>query len=57
VASKNSAHGAVKAIGSTSACLLGIQGFPLFSESFILLAPDMDEVCSSTAPAFAVSSH
>jgi len=57
LASNNSAHGAVKANGSTSPCLLGLQGFPLFSESFILLASDMDEVCSSTAPAFAVSSH
>jgi len=47
-----SGDGAVKAKESTSACLLGFQGFPLFSESFILLASDMDEVCSSSAATF-----
>jgi hypothetical protein len=41
-----------KAKGSTNACLLGFPGFPLLSESFIFLAPDMDEVCSSSATAF-----
>lgn len=41
-----SGRGAGKAKGSTNACLLGFRGFPLLSESFIFLAPDMDEVCS-----------